>query len=266
MAAALRDEAMDIKRITLNPWTVTRPLALVAALFVVIHLTMASYWILSHREYVTGYALLSLDREQNIPALFSTLLLVSAAALFAFIAMVERTNESRDFRQWQILAVGFVLMALDENLALHERLIEPMRRLLGGGHMGLLYFAWVVPALVLITALGVYFLPFLLRLPRRTMIALITSAAIYLSGAVGVELFEGLWREGHAYRTIGFHLLVALEEGLEMAGVITLIHTLLRHLARRFGDVQIHFEGVSAEKAFAAQATHQAGQPSPHSP
>lgn len=266
MAAAIRDEAMAIQRITFNPWTVTRPLALVAVLFVAIHLTMASYWILSHREYVTGYALLSLDREQNLPSLFSTFLLFSASALFAFNAIVERASGSRGFRQWQILAVGFVLMALDENLAFHERLIEPMRRLLGGGHLGLLYFAWVVPALVLIVALGVYFLPFLLRLPRKTMIALITSAAIYLGGAVGVEFFEGWWREGHVYRTIGYHLLVALEEGMEMAGVITLVHTLLRHLARRFGDVQIHFEGASTEEAFAAAATRPAGQPSPHSP
>lgn len=257
---------MDIRKITFNPWTVTRPLILVAALFVVIHVAMASYWILSHREYVTGYALVSLDREQNLPALFSTFLLVSAAALFVFIAMVERASGYRDFRQWQILAVGFVLMALDEYLALHERLIEPVRRLLGGGHMGILYFSWVVPALVLIAALGVYFLPFLRRLPRRTMIALMISAAIYLGGAVGVELFEGWWREGHAYRTIGFHLLVTLEEGMEMAGVITLIHALLRHLARRFGDVQIHFEGAPAEEAFAASVTHQAGQPSPRSP
>lgn len=257
---------MDIRKITFNPWTVTRPLILVAALFVVIHVAMASYWILSHREYVTGYALVSLDREQNLPALFSTFLLVSAAALFVFIAMVERASGSRDFRQWQILAVGFVLMALDEYLALHERLIEPVRRLLGGGNMGILYFSWVVPALVLIAVLGVYFLPFLRRLPRRTMIALMISAAIYLGGAVGVELFEGWWREGHAYRTIGFHLLVTLEEGMEMAGVITLIHALLRHLARRFGDVQIHFEGAPAEEAFAASVTHQAGQPSPRSP
>lgn len=257
---------MDIKRITLNPWVVTWPLALVAASFVVIHLVMASYWILSQREYITGYALLSLDREQNLPALFSTFLLISASALFAFIAMIERASGSRDFRQWLILAVGFVLMGLDENLALHERLIEPVRRLLGGGRMGILYFSWVVPALVLIAALGVYFLPFLRRLPRRTMIALTTSAAIYLGGAVGVELFEGWWREGHAYRTIGFHLLVALEEGMEMAGLITLIHALFRHIARRFGTVQIHFKGVSAEEAFAAPARQQAGQPSTHAP
>jgi hypothetical protein len=254
---------MDTKRISLNPWAVTRPLALVAIIFMGIHLAMASYWILSQREYVTGYALLSLDREQNLPALFSTCLLLFASALFAFIAMVERASGSKDFRQWLILAVGFVLMALDENLALHERLIEPMRRFLGGGRLGILYFAWVVPALVMIAVLGGYFLPFLRRLPRRTMIGLVTSAAIYLSGAIGVELFEGWWREGHAYRTIGYHLLVTLEEGMEMVGIITLIHTLFRHLARHFGDVRIHFEGAPDEVAFAAPAK---GQPSPHSP
>ncbi|GAB3356713.1 hypothetical protein [Lysobacter tyrosinilyticus] len=254
---------MDIQKVSLNPWTVTRPLALAAALFVAIHIAMSSYWILSHREYVSGFAWLSLDKEQSLPSLFSTFLLVAASALFAFVAMVERVGGSRDFRQWQILAMGFAVMAVDENLAFHERLIGPMQHLLGGGHLGILHFAWVLPALVLVAVLGVYFLPFLRRLPRRSMIAFVVSGAIYLGGAVGVELFEGWWREEHSYRTIAFHLSVALEEGMEMAGVIILIHSLLRHLSRRFGDVQIHFEGAAVEEAF---AVHPAGQPSPHSP
>lgn len=258
---------MDTQRITLNPWSVTRPLAVVAAMFVVIHLAMASYWILSQREYVTGFALLSLDKEQGVPSLFATFLLVAASLLFAFIATVERASGSRDSRQWLILAVGFALMAMDEHLALHERLIEPMRSLMGGGRMGIFYFAWVIPALVMIVALGLYFLPFLRRLPRRTMLALIASAAIYLGGAVGVELFEGWWREGHAYRTLGFHLLVALEEGMEMTGLIVLLHALLRHLGRRFGDVQIHFEAAPLEQAFATTAAApQPGHASPHAP
>ena len=253
---------MEIQKITLNPWTITRPLALAAALFVVIHLTMASYWILSQREYVTGFAWLSLDKEQSIPSLFSTFLLIAASLSFAFVAMVERAGRSRDFRQWQILALGFAVMAVDESLGIHERLIGPMQRLLGSEQLGILYFAWVVPAIALVAVLGVYFLPFLRRLPRRTMIALVASGAIYLSGAIGVELFEGWWREGHSYRTIPFHLFVALEEGMEMAGVIILIHSLLHHLAGRYGDVQIHFEGAPEE----ALALPRAGQPSPRSP
>lgn len=244
---------MDIKKISLNPWAITGPLALMAAFLATVSLMLASYWMYSQREYVPGFALLSLDKEQSVPALFSTFLLFAAAALLAFIALIERG--SRDGRKWQLLALGFAVMALDESLALHERIIEPMRNLLGGGRLGIFYFAWVIPALGMVALLGVYFLPFLLRLPRRTMIPLMVSAGLYLGGALGVELIEGWWREDHGYRSLGFHLLVTLEESMEMAGTILFIHTLLRHLARSFGDVQIHFEADPAEDAAFAPAT-----------
>jgi hypothetical protein len=257
---------MDIRKITINPWAVTLPLTLAAAFLAVVSLGLASYWMYSQREYVTGFALLSLDKEQSVPALFSTFLLFAAAIVLLFVALLERG--SRDARKWQLLALGFAVMALDENLALHERIIEPMRNLLGGGaegaQLGIFYFAWVIPALGMVAALGVYFLPFLLRLPRRTMVALMVAAAVYLGGAVGVELIEGWWREGHGYRSLGFHLLVTLEESMEMAGTILLIHALLRHLARRYGDVQIHFEGARVEEAKFAPSSVQAA--SPHLP
>lgn len=244
---------MDVKKITLNPWAITGPLALGAAALAMVSLTLASYWVYSQREYVTGFALLSLDKEQSVPALFSTFLLFAAAAVLAFIALIERGT--RDWRKWQLLALGFAAMALDESLALHERIIEPMRNLLGGGRLGIFYFAWVIPALGMVAMLGVYFLPFLLRLPRRTMIPLMVSAGLYLGGALGVELIEGWWREDHGYRSLGFHLLVTLEESMEMAGTILLIHTLLRHVARSSGDVQIHFEAASAGDATFTPAT-----------
>ncbi|QNP40681.1 hypothetical protein [Lysobacter solisilvae (ex Woo and Kim 2020)] len=262
---------MDIRKVSINPWAVTLPLALVAAFLAVVSLSLASYWILSQQEYVTGFALLSLDKEESIPALFSTFLLFADAIVLLFVATLER--DSRDGRKWQLLALGFTVMAMDENLALHERIIEPMRHLLGGGkggsHLGIFYFAWVIPALGMIAVLGAYFLPFLLRLPRRTMFALMTAAAVYLGGAVGVELIEGWWREGHGYRTLGFHLLVTLEESMEMAGAILLIHALLRHLARRFGDVQLHFEGAAAEETMYAPsptAPSSVQAASPHAP
>lgn len=238
---------MDIKKISLNPWTISGPLALMAACLAVVSLTMASYWMYSQREYVPGFAWLSLDKEQSVPALFSTFLLFAASGVLALIALIERG--SRDRRKWQWLALGFAVMALDENLAVHERIIEPMRNLLGGERLGIFYFAWVIPALAMVAVLGAYFLPFLLRLPRRTMIPLIASAALYLGGALGVELIEGWWREDHGYRSLGFHLLVTLEESMEMAGTIMFIHALLRHIARRYGDVQIHFETAPAEAA-----------------
>lgn len=254
---------MNAPRITIDRAIVTRVLALVAALFVVINLGMQWYRIHAGKEYVSGLAMMSLDGEHNLPELFSTLLLLGAAALLTLITLLERARRGRDTGKWALLAAGFVCMAVDESLSLHEALIEPVRHLLGGGELGLFYFAWVVPALVLVAALGIYFLPFMLRLPRRTMLAFAASAAIYLGGAVGVELFEGMYREHHAYRTLGFHLLVTLEEGMEMTGVIAFIHALLGHIAGRFGEVRLGITGVAVASQ---EAAHTIGRPSPTSP
>jgi len=238
--------ARPTSKVPIDPWAITWLLSLAAAMLVAISLGMQLYRLALHREHVFGLAMMSLDRENNIPAFFSTVLLLIAAALLALIATLERKHREFDASKWAILAAGFVLMSVDEAVSLHEHLINPMRHLLGGKHLGLLYFAWVVPGIALVAALGVFFLPFMFRLPRRTAIAFALSAAIYLGGALGVELFEGAWREGHGHRNAVYHALVTLEEAMEMAGVIFFINALMRHIAGRYGEVELDFDGVRA--------------------
>ncbi|GAB3094405.1 hypothetical protein [Lysobacter terrae] len=258
---------MHNRTIRLSTSFLTRPLLLVVLLLIAINLAMQLYRIYTG-QYATGLALMNLDGESNVPALFSTFLLLGAAAVLLAIAALERLHEGRDAGKWFLLAFGFTVMGFDENLALHERLIEPMRHLLGGGHLGIFYYAWLVPALVLVAALGLYFLPFLLRLPRRSMLAFVACAAIYLGGAVGVELIEGWWREDHTYRSIVYHLLVSLEEGMEMVGVIFFIQALLGYIAQRFGELRIGFEGVAvtAELQSSTPRPVTVGQPTPSAP
>lgn len=231
---------LEVPTITLRPATVALALALVAFLLA---LTSISLEWLSHRTgndlltFVTGQehsygirGLFSLDNERNIPALFSTALLLVASLLLLAIMLHERNHGARDVARWAILAAGFLLMAIDESLSFHERLIEPTRQLLGPGKLGIFYFAWVIPGLALVLVLGVFFLPFLLRLPAATRFTFILAAALYLGGAIGMELVDGRYRELHGTEIV-YHLLVAVEEGLEMAGAILFIYGLLKYRA-----------------------------------
>lgn len=235
---------MTTNKLSIGPWTVTGPLLMVAILLVCISFGMQSYRLISHHEHVFGLPMFNLDREENIPALFSTGLLLMASALLAFIAVLERSNRSADVSKWSILAAGFLLMGMDESLSLHEHMIEPMRRLLGGHDLGIFYFAWVIPAIGLVVALGIFFIPFMLRVPRRTGLGIAISAAIYLTGALGVELVEGWWREGHGHRNITYHLMVSVEEGMEMIGVIAFLHVLLGYIATRYEEIRISFNAA----------------------
>ena len=256
---------MDNKKIFLDPSAITWRLALVAGVLVATNIGMQAYRLFAHQEHVRFMPLISLDAEHNLPALFSTALLLSASAVLTLIALLESRRKAPDTLKWGILAAGFLLMGIDETMALHEKLIEPLRKALDGQHhhLGIFYFAWVIPGIALVAILGAFFLPFLIRLPRRTAIAFVLSGAIYVGGALGVELVEGWWREEHGHRNLTYHLLVSLEEGMEMVGVIAFIHALMDHIARYYGEVRIGFDraGAPALDAIEPDADMQQRQP-----
>lgn len=252
---------MDTKKISLDPPAISGRLALLAALIVATNMGMQAYRLIAHQEHVTGLAMISLDGEHNLPALFSTGLLLCASALLALIAVLEGKRRAPDVSKWTILAAGFLLMAMDEALSFHEKAIEPLRNLLGEQQLGIFFFAWVIPGIVLVAALGLFFLPFMFRIPRKTAIAFAISAAIYLGGALGVELIEGWWREGHGHRNLTYHALVSLEEGMEMMGVIGFIHALLAYIGARYGEVRFGFAGAHATVAATEPVTDPGLQP-----
>lgn len=241
------NKIMDTKKVWLNTSALTWRLSLIAALLVAANIGTQMFrfrFLAQYDDHVWVFKLIDQNREHNIPALFSVVLLLSAALLLGLIATLERMRQSGDFSKWVILTLGFLLMGLDESVSIHEGLIRPMRNLLGGQDLGIFYFAWVIPGIALVAALGMFFLPFLFRLPRRTAIAFAISAAIYLGGALGVELAEGAYGERHGIQNLTFNLLVSLEEGMEMAGVITFIHALMDYIARHYGEVRFGFGGV----------------------
>jgi hypothetical protein len=245
---------MDTRKISVDPAYICRLLALAALLLVATNLSMQAYRLWAHQEHVFGLAMISLDGEHNLPSLFSTVLLLAASGLLAVIATLEHKRSAPDTVKWIILACGFLLMGMDETLSFHEHLIDPLRAALGGQHhrLGIFYFAWVIPGIALVVALGVYFLPFMLRLPRRTAIAFAVSAAIYLGGALGVELVEGWWREGHGHGNMTYHCLVSLEEGMEMIGAIAFIRSLMAYIATYYGEVRFGFRGAPVAHPAAA--------------
>ena len=86
---------------------------------------------------------LNMDRELNLPTLFSSALLLMAALL------MQRLGQSSDriaTKDWRLLSKIFIFLALDEALQIHEILIIPGLR-----HQvhPALASTWVVPYAVL---------------------------------------------------------------------------------------------------------------------
>lgn len=230
--------------LTLTPRSVTRTLGIVAAALVVIStlVLVATSMAGRHPHEVRLAQWFYVDGERNLPTAFSTLLLLTAAVLLALITVLERRRTREGTLHWAVLSAGFALMGVDEAWSFHERLNEPVRALLGGrGQLGIYYYAWVAPAIVFVALLALLFARFLWRLPAATRNAFLIAAALYLGGAIGVELIEGSYDEVHGDRNLASGLIATLQETLEMAGVIVFIRALLVYVDQRHGALRLRF-------------------------
>lgn len=188
----------------------------------------------------------SVDKELNVPAFFSMLILVIASALLATTAYLKLVQRAVYRWHWVVLALGFLYMAFDEIAEVHEKLIDPMRAALGGEALGIFYFAWVVPALVLVSALAFFFLRFWWSLPIRTRVLFFIAGFLYLGGAIGVELLDGKYAEIYDRKNLTYMLLSNIEESLEIAGVIVFIYALLDYLASYYKKIELRFKSTTA--------------------
>lgn len=238
----MKPVAASRSQLTLDATTVTRALAIIALALVALSTIalLASAMMGRSAHDVRLAQFFYVDGERNIPTAFSVFLLLSCAVLLAAIAVLER-QQARPVLYWTVLSVGFALMAVDEGWSFHERLIQPVRALMGGDRPGIFYYAWVVPALGLVTLLGLFFLRFLLRLSPATRLRFIAAGAIYVSGAVGVELIEGWVDQDRGDRNVVSGLIGTLQETLEMTGCIAFIRALLLYITDTCPQVLVRF-------------------------
>lgn len=174
--------------------------------------------------------LFDLGMEANVPTFYSALLLLASSLLLTIISAAAVKSGSRFAKQWVVLAVGFFYLALDESAHIHELLIRPMRSLLGSYGQGIFFFAWVVPAIGIVVVLAVFFFRFWLSLDRVMRWYFLVGGFIYVGGAVGIEMVDGLVASQFGKDNLAYNLLIIVEETMEMTGVIVFIFGLLRYL------------------------------------
>jgi hypothetical protein len=70
---------------------------------------------------------------------------------------------------------------------------------------------------------------------------LILAGAIYVGGALGMEMAAGVYDERHGYNTATTAVLSTIEETMEMVGLVVFIHALMQYLAAAHGSLCIRF-------------------------
>lgn len=218
--------------ISLNRQTIIR--ALSATIFFLLAASTAGQvarHIFGHSELMGFVRLFYIDQEGNIPTFFSASLLLCASLLLALIGhLTKHTNDLR-WRQWTILAFALLYMAIDEASAIHELLHAPARELIGHRNAtGILNYSWVIFGITFVLAFALSYLKFLFSLPARTRTQFIVAAAVFLGGGLGMELVESYYVGTYGKATFEHAMLVTVEEGLEMTGVVVLINALLSYI------------------------------------
>ncbi|WP_136548997.1 hypothetical protein [Hydrocarboniclastica marina] len=228
--------------LTVRPGDVLKVLLTVGVLLVAAQIATVIFRFGFGYEYVKGFVpLFNMDGEGNFPAYLSFIQILLAGLILFFIAQLERKNAAKHVVEWYVLSGGFLLMALDEGIMLHERLAAPVRTALDSEttNVGIFYAVWTIPAGIIVILLGLYFLRFLLALEAVHRFRFMLAGALYLSGAIGMELVGMYYFKAVGGDDAIFGVLVTIEESLEIFAVTVFVWSLLKYCQQRYKAVSI---------------------------
>jgi len=176
-----------------------------------------------------GHSLFNADLEQSVPTWWQQCQLAFGAMLAFAIGWFVGHRNSAERRFWLCAGGLLVLLSMDEATETHERLVAPLREALDING-GVLWFAWVIPAAAVVAVVAVLGIRFgRSAVPEAARRMTMVGAVLFVVGGLGVEMATGAYIDDGAH-DYGYFALVALEEGLEMAGASIVIAGLLRSL------------------------------------
>jgi hypothetical protein len=177
------------------------------------------------------------DLESSAPTWYSSAALGLAGGLLALIASAKFQSTDNHRWHWTMLSGLFFALSLDEIAMIHELPIDPLREYWRAG--GALYYPWVVPGAALVGLVGLFYLPFYLSLPRPTQRGFLLAALLFVGGAIGVEMISAAHADVFGEENLDYALIVTLEELLEMLGIVVFVRSLLDHIERHLGGLQL---------------------------
>lgn len=194
----------------------------------------------------TAGRLFSVTAETSLPTWYAAVSIASASGLLLLIAAATKRAGLRDVLAWGALAALFAVISVDEIAMVHEAVGSKVSDLIPA--TGFLRYAWVIPALVIVPVLGALFIPFLARLTARRRFQFVTAGAVYVCGALVMEMVGAKVSDGMASApgtalysatekmiTPAYAVCFHVEELLEMLGIALFNSALVEHLAGLLG-------------------------------
>jgi hypothetical protein len=168
------------------------------------------------------------DHEGNVPAIYSGIVLLLCSFLLFIITVSTHGNRYVHCGYWFFLSLLFAYLSCDEVLEIHERLGDYSRQFVTA--KGFLYFPWVIPYGILLTLFVTAYAGFLSALPQRIRILFVMSGIVFVSGAIGFEVFGAREADLYGCNSIKYCVLYTLEESCEMIGIVLFLYALLTYI------------------------------------
>lgn len=180
---------------------------------------------------------LDLDDEANVPTWFSSVLMFAISVTAFLIYRGFRCGGTILRLSWAGLSVVFLALSIEEVAGFHEALMVPLRLALGAG--GVFHYAWVIPAFFLVSVFVVLSVPFLIRTPLRYRVLFVVAGAIYVAGAMGLEMIGGLVASSVGEDVYYYGFITVVEEAMEIAGLTIFAGAVLEYFATGGGRIDL---------------------------
>lgn len=177
---------------------------------------------------IRGY--FEVDSENNLPAWWSSFMLLSSGTLLFYAAALWRWSGWRGWWRW--VAIGLVLtaMSLDEATRIHERLGRLYRMLFGEAPLD--HYTWLMLGVPVAVAVIIFLAVMIRGMPGLPRTLLFCGVVVFLAGAVGMEIIQSLLMDriggedswGHFALWHIEELIEMLGAGLMVAAAVSAVH------------------------------------------
>jgi len=201
---------------------------------------------LNHNVVFGLIRLFALAGEGNIPTWYSSFILLLCAFLLAIIGHAKKGHHDLYARHWQVLALIFFYISLDEGARIHELTVKPLREAF---HLsGIFYYAWIILGGVILLILSFFYFRFVLALPAKTRRLFIVAGSVYVGAAMGVEMMEGAWISLSGTPDLTFWVLTNIEEVGEMIGTAFFLYALLTYIDEHMTEVRMQIQFTTEDR------------------
>jgi hypothetical protein len=266
MEFGIRDKGSskgDIVELTIYVKTIVRVMIVAVLIITLVSFAARSAMYMWGQEaFLQPLRLFDVGQERSIPTWFESIQFLLCSILLAVIAAAKKQRSDRYILHWSVLSVIFIYFSADESASIHEAIGQLSEHLLhnttGFTPSGAISFFWVVPGAVFVLIVLVAYLRFLAHLPRSTRRLFLFAGAVFVLGALGIEMlsaqvssssgaianFFGMdlglsQHSANALPKIMIGLQTCVEEMFEMLGLTAFVYALLAYIRSYMEDINV---------------------------